>query len=492
MEPHTTSLWLESSPAPRHEPLRRDGLHVDVAIVGAGITGLTAAVLLKQRGRTVAVIEKERVGGGETGNTTAHITEAVDARYYFIARVFDKEAARLVAQASRASIEQIAQLVHEFAIQCRFKRVPGYLYTEKRSFVAEVKREAQAAAEAGLAAKYVSEVPLPFAIRGGVLFENQAQFHPQEYLAGLAARIHGDGSFLFERTHVRGIEDGEPCVIETDGGKLTAGAVIQATNVPIVSFTTLHVKDAAYRTYAMAYPSKGAHPDGLFWDTAEPYHYTRWQETGEGEFMIVGGSDHKVGQEADTEKCFTGLQQYVDEHFGPQQPRYRWSGQVIDPVDGLPYIGRSGNIYVSTGYAGQGMTFGTAGAMICADLITGRENAWAELFDWKRVHARGAIKDFISENVDYPRRMIMDRLVRSNVETKDVADVKPGEGKIVSVGGRKLAVHRDDAGTLHALSPVCTHMGCDVAWNDAERTWDCPCHGSRFKTTGEVLNGPAH
>jgi glycine/D-amino acid oxidase-like deaminating enzyme/nitrite reductase/ring-hydroxylating ferredoxin subunit len=491
MEQQTTSLWHASALIPQFEPLCGN-VHVDVAIVGAGITGLTAAVLLKQRGKTVAVIEKERIGGGETGNTTSHITEAIDARYYFIARVFDKEAARLVARASREAIEQIAQFVDGFSIKCHFKRVPGFLYTEKRSYVAEIKREAQAAAEAGVAAKYTEDVPLPFPIRGGVRFENQAQFHSLEYLSGLAPRIVSDGSHIFERTHVTSIKDGEPCVVETDGGTITAGAVFQATNVPIVSFTTLHVKDAAYRTYAIAYPSEGSHPDGLFWDTAEPYHYTRWQETDQGTFMIVGGADHKVGHEQDTEKCFADVNQYVAEHFGTQNERFRWSGQVLDPIDGLPYIGRSGNIYVSTGYAGQGMTFGTIGGKICADLITGVESPYAELFNWSRMHARGAIKDFITENQDYPRRMIMDRVLRTNIETKDLFEVKAGEGKIVSVDGRKLACYRDDSGQLHAVSPICTHMGCDVAFNDAEKSWDCPCHGSRFKTTGEVLNGPAH
>jgi glycine/D-amino acid oxidase-like deaminating enzyme/nitrite reductase/ring-hydroxylating ferredoxin subunit len=490
MEKTTTPLWVGTAPAPRFDRLRT-GVHVDVAIIGAGITGLTAAVLLKERGRTVAVIEKGSVAGGESGHTTAHLTEAVDARYHSIARTMSKEAARLVAEASRASIEQIAALIERYSIRCGFRRLPGYLYSETRDKVSELKKEAAAAREAGLATTFIDDVPLPFDTRGAVRWENQAQFHPREYLIALAARVPGDGSYLFDETYVEKIEDGEPCVVETAGGRLTAGAVFQATNVPVSGFNSVFVRAFPYRTYALAYRVDGNHPDGLFWDTFDPYHYTRWQETSEGVFMIVGGADHKVGDESDTEKPFAEVHQYVVERFGERSPAYRWSGQVLEPADGLPFIGGSGNIYISTGYAGQGMTFGTVGGMIVSDLITGRPNAWAELFDVKRLQLRGAMKDLVVENLDYPRHMIEDRVARLNVEGKHLLDVERGEGKIISLEGKKVALHRDAAGALHAVSPVCTHMGCDVAWNAAEKSWDCPCHGSRFGVDGGVIHGPA-
>lgn len=490
MKQETTSLWDATAPVPKFESIR-PGMHVDVAIVGAGITGLTAAVLLKRGGKRVAVIEKGRIGGGETGNTTAHITEAIDRGYQSVARSFSKKAARLVAKAGRASIEQIASLVSELSIKCRFQRVPGYLYTEKRSYVGEVKREARAAAEAGLRAKFVTEVPLPFPVRGAVLFEDQAQFHPRQYIHGLASYIPGDGNHIFDETHVHDITEGEPCVIETSGGKVTAHSVFMATNVPIVGFTTLHTRAAAYRTYAIAYRVTGDHPDGLFWDTADPYHYTRWQETDSGTYLMVGGEDHKVGQADDTEKCFERVNQFAIEHFGSNPIHSRWSGQVIEPIDGLPFIGGSGKIYVSTGYSGQGMTFGTLGAMIVSDLIEGRENRFADLFDEKRIHVRGAVKEFLTENVDFPKHIVADRIARRDVDGKSTDAVEPGEGKILSVGGKKIAAYRDDSGSLFALSPVCTHLKCDVAWNSAERSWDCPCHGSRFAVDGRVLNGPA-
>ena len=386
MNQQSTSLWMATSPAPKFDSVR-DGGHFDVVIVGGGITGLTAAVLLKNHGRRVAVVEKDRIASGESGHTTAHLTEAIDARYYSIARTFSKDAAKRVGQASRAAIDQIESLARQYSIDCHFRRLPGYLYTEKRSFIAEVKREAQAAAEAGVAVRFTEDVPLPFMTRGAARFENQAQFHPREYLIGLAARIPGDGSFIFDETHVIGIREGEPCVVECGGGTVTADAVFMATNVPITGFQSLLVKDAAYRTCVIAYAVDEKHPFGLFWDTADPYHYTRWHKTPFASFMIVGGEDHKVGQNEDTEASFSRLQHYATDLWGTLPIRHRWSGRIIDPVDGLPYIGGSGKLYVSTGYAGQGMTFGTLGAMIVSDLIVERANAWADLFEAGRVHS---------------------------------------------------------------------------------------------------------
>jgi glycine/D-amino acid oxidase-like deaminating enzyme/nitrite reductase/ring-hydroxylating ferredoxin subunit len=484
----STSLWDATADTPRYEPLRGD-LHVDVVIVGAGITGITAALLLAEKGRRVAVVEKETVAGGETGNTTAHITEALDARYHYIKRHYSKEEAKLVAGASHASLEKIAEFVQRYAIDCHFKRVPGYLYTEKRKYVAELKNEAAAAREAGLDAQFVTDVPLPFDTRGAVLWPNQAQFHPREYLSALARQAVAAGAQIFERTLATKIDQG---VVETAHGRVTADHVFMATNVPVQGFTHVHIKAAAYRSYAMAFAEEGEHPEGLFWDTADPYHYTRWQDTDAGTFMIVGGEDHRVGEEEDTEGCFERVASYTREYFGEHAERYRWSGQIIEPHGGLPLIGGSKNVYISTGYAGQGMTFGTVGAMLVSDLILGVDNPWADVFDPMRNRPHMTTKEFISENLHFPAHLAADRLTTADVEARSTEEVGAGEGKIIKVEGRKIAAYRDDAGALHCLSPVCTHMKCDVAWNPAEKSWDCPCHGSRFTPTGDVLNGPAH
>ena len=487
MKQHSTSLWHATESTPKFDALTGEQT-ADVVVVGAGITGLTAAALLRERGRSVIVLEKETVAGGETGNTTAHITEAVDARYHYLKRKYSPEDAKLVADASRASIEKIAELIERHAIDCRFRRVPGYLYTEKRKYVAELKSEARAARESGVDATFVETVPLPFMTRGAALFANQAQFHPLEYLSGLASKLDCP---IFERTRVTDVKNGDPCVVETEHGRVTAKAVLMATNVPVAGYTHIHTLAAPYRTYAIAFEWNGAHPEGLFWDTADPYHYTRWQDTDEGTFMIVGGEDHRVGEEEDTEACFQRLLDYTREHYPDARERYRWSGQVIEPHGGLPLIGGKENVYISTGYAGQGMTFGTVGAMIVADLITGVDNPWASVFDLDRVRPHMTAREFLTENLHFPVHLAKDRLTSFDVEAKSLDEVKSGEGKIVQLNGKKIAAFRDGAGALHCLSPVCTHMKCDVAFNDAEKTWDCPCHGSRFTTDGEVLNGPA-
>ena len=487
MKQHSQSLWEATANTPKYPPLRGEQT-ADAVIIGAGITGLTAAALLRQRGRSVIVLEKDTIAGGDTGNTTAHLTEAVDARYHYLRRKYSPEDAKLVADASRASIEQIEALIEKHAIDCRFRRVPGYLYTEKRKYVAELKNEARAAQESGLDVRFTDSVPLPFLTRGAALFANQAQFHPREYLAGLASSLDCP---IFERTLVTDVKNGDPCVVETEHGRVTARAVFMATGVPVAGYTHIHTLGAPYRTYAIAFEADGSHPDGLFWDTADPYHYTRWQETSEGTFMIVGGEDHRTGEEEDTEGCFQRLLDYTREHFGDVRERYRWSGQIIEPHGGLPLIGGKENVYISTGYAGQGMTFGTLGGMIVADLITGVGNAWAKVFDLDRVRPHMTAREFLTENLHFPAHLAKDRLTTLGVEGDSYDEVKSGEGKIVKVEGKKVAAYRDDAGVLHCVSPVCTHMKCDVKFNDAEKTWDCPCHGSRFTADGEVLNGPA-
>ncbi|HUR80728.1 MAG TPA: FAD-dependent oxidoreductase, partial [Thermoanaerobaculia bacterium] len=342
----------------------------------------------------------------------------------------------------------------------------------------------------GLDAQYVDQVPLPFETRGAVLWPNQAQFHPRQYVNALAKQAVAAGARIFENTFATRVDKG---VVETEHGAVTAEHVFMATNVPIGGFTHVHVKGSAYRSYAMAFVENGAHPDGLFWDTADPYHYTRWQETNEGTFLITGGEDHRTGEEEDTEGCFDRLLSYTHQYFGEHEERYRWSGQIIEPHGGLPLIGGSSTeVYISTGYAGQGMTFGTAGAMLVSDLILGVKNPWADVFDPMRNRPHMTTKEFITENLHFPAHLIADRLTTADVEARSTEEVSAGEGKIIKVEGRKIAAYRDEHGALHCLSPICTHLKCDVAWNAAERTWDCPCHGSRFAPTGEVLNGPAH
>jgi len=489
----TKSPWFEGNPA-SFGTLHGDTF-VDVAIVGSGITGITAATLLKSAGKTVALIDKSNISAGETGYTTAHLTEIIDTRYHDLINDFGIEGARMVAQSSRAAIEMIESLSQEHGIDCQLTSLPAYLYTESGDERTELMDELEACRKVGILATWVGNVPLPFKTEGGIRFENQAQFHPRLYLLPLAKKIAGNGSFVFENTRVDHVDDGTPCKVHTDRGSITARDVIVCTNSPVNNWIFLHTKLPAYRTYALGAKLKGDTTgiDGLYWDTFDPYHYTRKaQIPGFGEIVIVGGEDHKTGTKENTADCFQHLEQYMRSRFNVESIPFRWSGQILEPLDGLPYIGKnslSEHIYVAAGYSGNGMTFGTLAGMILSDLISGRKNKWADLYDATRFHPMASAKEFITENVDFPTYFIKDRLHGADVES--ISDVKSGEGKIVNHEGQKVAAYRDEQGTLHACSAVCPHMGCLVHFNNAETTWDCPCHGSRFDVDGKVANGPA-
>lgn len=487
------SLWkltTEFFHAPPPPPSRR----FDVAIVGGGITGLTAAIRLQRVGKNVAIFDKGEIAGGESGNTTAHLTEAVDARYHTVRKDFGEEGARLVALASREAIETIEQLSRSESIECLFERLPGFLYTEKESDRESLQKEAAAAREAGVKAQFVDATPLPFRTFGAVKFENQAQFHPRQYLQGLTRSFLEKGGAIYDQTLVEKYEDGSPCHLVTSHGEFEADNLLLAANSPL-NLVMIVTKVAAYRTYAIASRiTTEIVPKGLYWDTYDPYHYTRRQTTPSGEFLIVGGKDHKTGTEEETSSAYESLASYAHEKFGISRVDMRWSGQILEPVDGLPYIGRnsgSKNTYIATGYAGQGMTFGTIAGVILSDLILGHENRYAKLFDATRIKPVASAYDYVTENVDFPKYLFSDRITSWDVDGKSLNEVAPGEGKILELGGRKIATHRANNGDLHCFSPVCPHLKCDVRWNDSERSWDCPCHGSRFKATGEVLNGPA-
>lgn len=484
------SLWTVTTPPRDFPPLSGD-LDVDVAIIGGGITGLTAAWLLKRAGKKVAVLEMHRILSGQTGQTTAHLTELLDTPYTTLTKDFGEKGAHLAASSSRAAIEQIASLVESLGIDCGFTRAPAYRYAENERELRDLLLEVAAAKQAGLLATFTKEVPLPFPVKGAMRVEDQALFHPREYLLGLADRIPGDGCHLFENTKVVDIHDGTPCRVVTERGTVTARAVVEATTTPL-NRVAMHTKLYPYRTYAVAAPLDGPLEPGQYFDSRDPYHYIRTQLVDGVPYVIVGGEDHKVGSEEDTEARFTALEAYTRDRFPVKRITHRWSGQVIEPADGLPYIGKnvgSRHVYVATGFSGTGMTFGTLAGMVLTDLILGNENPYAALYDAGRVKPKAGARDFIQENAEVAFRFVADRLAKP--DGHHLADVAPGEAKILEVDGRKVAVYREENGATHAVSPVCTHLGCHVHWNNAERTWDCPCHGGRFSPTGRVLNGPA-
>lgn len=488
----TQSLWRATHELPTRPPLAGD-LTTDVAIVGGGISGLTAAVILSRAGKRVALLERDRIGSGETLNTTSHLTEAVDARYMKIARDFGADAAQLVAKSSRDAISWIEKSICD-SVQCGFQRLPGYLYTERESDLDWLAEELDAARLAGCQVEWDDHPPLPFKTRGAVRWDNQGQIHAGVYLAELLKEAGEHGVQIFEGTRVVGVHDDEPCRVETESGTVRAAQVFVAANVPINNRVLLHTKIAAYRSYAMAAESGAPEYQGLFWDTDNPYHYTRWQRVAGRTYLIVGGEDHRTGDKTDTEACFDRLATYMRDRFGLAKAQFRWSGQIIEPVDGLPFIGRnalSQHVYVATGYSGNGMTFGTLAGMIVSDLMLGQPNAYADLYDATRIKPMAAAIDYVKENLTFPTQLITNRLTSLNTEDGPVQALRPGEGGIFDSDEGKVAVCRDAQNVIHACSAVCTHLGCDVAWNGAEQTWDCPCHGSRFTPDGTVINGPA-
>jgi glycine/D-amino acid oxidase-like deaminating enzyme/nitrite reductase/ring-hydroxylating ferredoxin subunit len=487
------SLWIATTPETSYPPLAGD-LEVDVAIVGAGLTGLVAAWLLTEAGKRVAVLEQGRIVSGETGHTTAHVTELVDTRYHVIEQDFGREGARLVAQSNHEAIDWIDRTSSALAIACSFERVPAYLYTERARDTGLLNKELAAAARAGVPVEFVHDVPLPFRTAGALRVARQAQFHPRDFLLPLADRIAARGGLIFEMTRMTGVTDGEPCEVETSSGTLRARDVIVATNVPANNWAALITKVPAYRTYAIGARGAPPIPRGLYWDTDDPYHYTRTQPSADGEVLIIGGEDHKTGTETDTLQRVESLLEYARSRFGVERADYRWSGQIIEPVDGLPYIGlntASEHVYVATGYSGNGMTFATVAGQLTSDLVLGRPTPYADLYKATRVKPLAAVKDFITENIDFPKHLVRDRTTNADVQGDNPALVAKGTGKLMAINGVKYAVYRAEDGQLHSLSPICPHMHCDVAWNTAERSWDCPCHGSRFTPTGDVLNGPA-
>jgi glycine/D-amino acid oxidase-like deaminating enzyme/nitrite reductase/ring-hydroxylating ferredoxin subunit len=486
-----SSLWTERTRLPEFPALKQN-LDTEVAVVGGGIAGVTAALMLARAGKRVALIEARRLGSGETGNTTAHLTEVLDGRYHALESKFGQEGATLAAASSRAAIDRIEAFVQELALDCSFARVPGYLFARDEQQRRELEKELESLERCVTHAAWTDSFPLKMEIAGAIRVERQARMHPLEYLKGLITAFVAAGGEVFEGTRFLDVDDGSPCRVTTTGGVITAKDVLVLTNSPVSSKFAFHTKVAAYRTYALALRLRTPFPDALFWDLDDPYHYVRKHESGAGSFVIVGGEDHKTGQREDAASSYQTLGEWAATHFGPLEIAARWSGQVMEPADGLAFIGKNADdehVFTATGFSGNGITFGTLSALMLTDAVLGQRNTWAELYDSNRKKPLAQAREVFTENLNVVSRVVKDRITPS--ELSDADEIPRGEGRLVRTHGKMLAVYRDDAGETHVRSAVCTHLGCIVRWNDAERSWDCPCHGSRFDVDGAVLNGPA-
>lgn len=487
----TTSIWKAKASNPEFPSLEED-IEVEVAIVGGGITGITTAHLLAKSGVQVAVLEGKEIGGGTTASSTGNLYTMVDNRLHHIHAKFDKDTANTVAESRTAAVDLIEQLTQDHLIDCSFKRQPWILYTETGEEKETIQKTKKTLIDFGLEVKDLQSLPLPFQIDSAIKVENQAQFNPAAFVSGLAQKIDQNKCRIYEKTPVHHIEKDTPHILHTPKGKIKAKKVILATHSPKGVYG-LHTALYPYREYALAAKLKlGEYPEGIFWSTDSKTHPSlRSYDTAEGKFLITVGYHHKVGQEDPDKDYFRDLEKNLRKSYQVEEVVYKWSAQHYKSADGLPYIGEStdDNIYVATGFSTDGLTYGVVSAMIFRDILTGRENKWADTYKAKRFTPLKSAKSFIKENMNVLKEYLKD--IPGKADAHIFSDVKAGEGKIVEVKDEKWAVHRNEEGILCAASAVCTHMECIVNWNNEEKTWDCPCHGSRFKPTGEVIEGPA-
>lgn len=487
------SYWIDSTLETAYPRAPHD-LDVDVAVVGAGIVGITTAYLLKQAGQRVALIEADRICSGVSGHTTAKLTALHELIYSSLLENHGEEKARLYGESNLAAIEKVAQLVRDENIDCDFSRTSAYTFSESASDRDRLEAEAEAAIHLGLPAKFVESSPLHFPIAGAVCFENQAQFHPRKYLLNLAHKVPGEGSYVFENTRVREVKESEPCRVVTDSGTLTARDVVVTTNLPILDKGLYFAKTFPKRSYLVgAYIDPQQAPEGVHISLAERHYRSIRTTPHNGQtLLMIGGEGHKTGSVPDPEEGYRRLEDYARQRFGVERCDYRWSSQDFVSFDSLPFIGQltptSNHVYMATGFGLWGMTKGTMSAMLLSDLVLGRSNPWAELYDSTRA-TPFVSKKSVKNNFDVASRWVGDRF-KGKSENR-LSQLQPGEGELVNLDGEKVAAYRKPDGELETRSAVCPHLGCIVDWNAADRTWECPCHGSRFSCDGDIIQGPA-
>ena len=492
----TKSIWYNTVVAPTR-PSLTEHLATDVCVVGAGIAGLTVAYTLARAGTRVVVVELDQIGGGESGRTTAHLSNELDDRYVRLEKAHGVETSRLAAEGHTAAIDRIEQIVREEQIDCDFTRLDGYLFLAGDDTVKLLDEELAAAQRAGLTG--ATRVPSAPGFNSGpaLRFPRQGRFHVLKYLSGLADAIERHGGQIFCESKVEKIEGGSPAMVTTTSGMtVAADDVVVCTNSPISDMTVTHMKMAPYRSFVVALEvPKGSVPDALYWDTLDAYHYVRLQPLDDGrDALIVGGEDFKTAHEDDAGARFQALEQWARERWPMARGRItEWSGQVMETADYLALIGRNPDgaehVWLVTGDSGMGMTHGTIAGILLPTLLKGKEHPWAKIYDPKRVplHSTEVLR-MAKENADVAAQF---RDYVTPGQVSDVSDIPRGEGRVIRRGLQKIAAYKDDSGVIHERSAKCTHLGCIVDWNTAEKSWDCPCHGSRFDARGKVVSGPA-
>ncbi len=489
------SLWQTVMPVYRTRYETITDNRYDVLIIGGGITGLTTALELQKAGMRCILIEAFNIGFGTTGGTTAHLNTLMETPYYQVESDFSEGAAKLLAKATKRAINLVKSNVDQYNIDCSFAQLPAYLYSEDEKQTQGLTKILDSFNKAGLDASWVNEIPLPVAFDKAAVFQHQAQIHPTRYIYGLAKAFEDLGGILLQNCRAGEMENQDGMHrVNTNLGNINARNVVYATHIPL-HINLLHFRCAPYRSYAMAVKLQdGNYPEALVYDMRDPYYYYRTQIVDGNMYLVAGGEDHKTGHEENTEICFRNLQAHLRKHFKIEEISFKWSAQYYEPADGLPYIGKlpgfDSNVFVATGFGGNGITYGSVSGFVLADLITKSDSEYKDLFNPNRVKPVAGFTNFVKENADVVKEFVKGRLAKEKINS--FAEIATGEAKVVKMDGDSIAVYKDENGELHAVSPVCNHAKCIVAWNTAEKSWDCPCHGARYNADGEVITAPAH
>ncbi|ACU07507.1 probable oxidoreductase [Flavobacteriaceae bacterium 3519-10] len=466
----------------------------DTIIVGAGITGISLGLELQKSGRDCLILEQKNIGFGTTGGTTAFINNFFDESYDRLISSFGEDKAQTIADNAMKAPEIVRRNVSDYNISCDFAECKFYLFSAEKKQDRQLEKILDAHQRLDVPSRSVSDIPFDIEFRTAIEIDGQAQFHPVKYITALAEAFESLGGVILTDTRVSKDDKKEGLiVIETENGEtFTAKNLVWATHIPpgLNRFSTLC---APYRSYALAAKINHA-PTAMAQaaDLYDAYHYIRYHQSGDENFLIVGGFDHKTGHEDETEKPFDDLVYYTEENFQFEEIVSKWSAQFYVPVDGLPYIGKmpgESNIFVATGYNGNGMTWGTLAAEILSDVIDGKENELADIVAPGRIEVQASAKEFIKENADAVFHLIKDQFTAD--KKTELEELKPGEGKVIEHDSQKVAAYRQENGELELVTAICPHMGCVVNFNNSEQTWDCPCHGSRFDTKGNLLTGPS-
>lgn len=473
----------------------RIATHVfDAVIIGGGVTGITTALQLQKAGKKCILLEAQNLGFGTTGGTTAHLNTLLDTPYHQIAKDFSKEDAQRVANSAHNALELIKRNIDEYNIDCEYAAAKGYMYAQTDSQTEELDKILQGAKEVGEAIEYTDVIPVPIPFQKAVVFDKQAKFNPIKYLYGIAEAFENAGGIILQECRATDVTvtDGV-ATVSTNKTEVKAKHVIYATHIP-PGVNVLHFTCAPYRSYAIAVKLSDKHyPEDLAYDMYNPYRYYRTQIIDGEKYLIAGGEDHKTAHEINTEKCFREVEVYVRQFFNVESVPFKWSSQYFEPADGLPYIGHlpgnPDNVYVATGFSGNGFTHGTTAAIMLADIICNGKSEYQDLYSPARIKPVAGFENIVKESADVVGSLIVGWLQTDKLQ--NMVDLARGDGKIVNYDGKKVGIYKDEVGKLYAVNPACPHIQCSVSWNTAEKSWDCPCHGSRFSFTGTMLTGPA-